>query len=486
MGQDMTEGRRPHRTLLPDTVGSAPQKPTALQGRANTAHTDKQHRCRDLYGCLDAALLLDGWGDLHKPAARGVDGRTAHAYAVNLQANITAVVHRLTTHRSRAKLVRRCSIPQANGAARPWGSPALEDTVVPVACATRLMAIYAQDCLDGRDGERPGRGALEAVRDRTVDLQYGPDGSLGEADVQGCFDQLDHTRLLTRRRERSDARACLRLIRKGLKAGVLETDGRVVPPESGSPPGGSIAPVLANGYVHDALDGWCAQVVKAHCRGEARLCRSADDWVGACRYQDDAERCYRVVPARLKQCNLQVAPDKTPRLRCSRFHPSMRRRCTLLGVELVLEARPPRRAARHATHRAPEAPRGLPTDHGRDQTAPASAGTRGLPAMEYAAAGPLHLRRSARQLSLPPSRFRARSPLCVYMAQSARGEAAALSLGAVHSGSGPERESTAAHHGGQTPESVCMMATLCTAEARTTEEPDAGKLHVRDCTGGAG
>jgi RNA-directed DNA polymerase len=106
-----------------------------------------------------------------------------------------------------------------------------------------------------------------------------------------------------------------------------------VHPATGSPQGGSIAPVLANVYVHDALDGWLAKGVKAHGRGEALLCRYADDWVCAFRYQDDAERFDRVLPHRLKQFNLQVAPDKTHLLRFSRFHPSMRRRCTFLGFE---------------------------------------------------------------------------------------------------------------------------------------------------------
>ena len=91
----MTEVRSPHRTLLPDIVGSDHQKPTSLQGIANKAKTDKQHRLRDLYGCLDADLLLDCWGDLNKQAASGVDGLTAQAYAVNLQANITALAQRL-------------------------------------------------------------------------------------------------------------------------------------------------------------------------------------------------------------------------------------------------------------------------------------------------------------------------------------------------------------------------------------------------------
>jgi RNA-directed DNA polymerase len=91
-------------------------------------------------------------------------------------------------------------------------------------------------------------------------------------------------------RERSDERAFLRLIRKGLKAGILETDGHVVHPETGAPPGGSISPVLAKVSWPDVLDVWFAKVVQAHGRGEALLCRDADDWVCAFRYQDDAER----------------------------------------------------------------------------------------------------------------------------------------------------------------------------------------------------
>jgi RNA-directed DNA polymerase len=171
MGKDMTEVRSPHRTLLPDTVGAEYQKPTSLQGIANKANTAKQHRCRDLYGCLKADLVLDCWRDLNKQAASGVDGLTAAAYQADLQANITALVHRLKTQRYRAKLVRRCYSPQANGAERRRGIPALEDKLGQLACAKLWMAIYEQDFLDCSYGYRPGRGALDAVRDLTFDRQ---------------------------------------------------------------------------------------------------------------------------------------------------------------------------------------------------------------------------------------------------------------------------------------------------------------------------
>lgn len=333
MGKDVTEVRSPHRTLLPDIVGSEHQKPTSLRGIANKAKADKHHRFRDLYRCLDADLLRACWDDLNKDAAGGVDHMTAEAYAANLQANIAALAQRLKAKRYRAKLVRRCYIPKENGKERPLGIPALEDKLVQLACAKLLTAIYEQDFRDCSYGYRPGRGALDAVRDLTFDLQYGTYGYLVEADVKGFFDHMDHAWLLDMLRVRIDDRAFLHLIRKWLKAGILETDGQVIHPETGTPQGGTVSPVLANVYLHYALDLWFDKVVKAHCRGEARLCRYADDWVCAFRFQDDAERFYRVLPKRLAKFHLQVAPEKTHLLRFSRFHPGMRRRFTFLGFE---------------------------------------------------------------------------------------------------------------------------------------------------------
>jgi RNA-directed DNA polymerase len=134
-------------------------------------------------------------------------------------------------------------------------------------------------------------------------------------------------------RLRIDDRAFLHLIRQWLKAGILDTDGQVVHPETGTPQGGTVSPVLANVYLHYALDLWFEQVVKPHCRGEALLCRYADDWVCAFRLQEDAERFFRVLPKRLGKFHLQVASEKTHLRRFSRFHPSKKRRFTFLGFE---------------------------------------------------------------------------------------------------------------------------------------------------------
>jgi RNA-directed DNA polymerase len=333
MGKDLTEVRSSHRQLVPDSVGPEHHEPTFLRAIAIKAKTQKQHRFRDLYRYLDADLLRHCWRDLNKRAASGVDGMTASEYAEELDTRIEALAERLKTKRYRTRLVRRVYIPKENGKERPLGIPALEDKLVQLAAGKLLTAIYEADFLASSYGYRPGRGAADAVKDLTFDLQYGTYGYVVEADIKGLFDHVDHDGLLLMLKERIDDGAFLGLIRKWLKAGVLERDGTVVHPDTGTPQGGIVSPVLANVYLHYALDLWFERRVKPHCRGEALVSRYADDFVCAFRYRDDAERFYRVLPKRLEKFSLEVAPDKTRCLRFSRFHPSMKRRFTFLGFE---------------------------------------------------------------------------------------------------------------------------------------------------------
>lgn len=319
---------------MPDTVGLEQHEPTSLRGIALRAHACKDHRFRDLYRCLDAELLRRCWRDLNKRSASGVDEVTAQAYEQDLPANILALAERLKTKRYRAKLVRRCYIPKENGGERPLGIPALEDKLVQLACAKLLEAIYEQDFLPVSYGYRPGRGAKDAVCDLGFNLQYSKLGHVVEADIQGFFDHLDHDWLLKMLSLRIDDRAFLNLIRKWLKAGVLDTDGQVLHPVTGTPQGGIVSPILANVYLHYALDLWFERMVKPRCAGQAIIIRYADDFVCAFQYLADAKRYYRTLPKRLEKFRLQVAPEKTRILRFSRFHPGLPRRFAFLGFEL--------------------------------------------------------------------------------------------------------------------------------------------------------
>jgi group II intron reverse transcriptase/maturase len=283
---------------------------------------------------VNAELLMHCWHGLNKDAASGVDGVTAEIYAANLEGNITDLAERVKAGRYRAKLVRRVYIPKENGKERPLGIPALEDKLVQLACAKLLGAIYEEDFLDCSHGYRPGRSAKDTVIDLTFELMYGKFGFLVEADVRGFFENMGHDWLLRMLALRIDDRAFLNLIRKWLKAGILDTDGAVLHPDTGTPQGGIVSPVLANLYLHHVLDLWFERVVKPRCRGEALLCRYADDFVCAFRFRDDAQRFFKALPQRLAKFGLEVAPEKTQVLRFSRFHPSMTRRVTFLGFEL--------------------------------------------------------------------------------------------------------------------------------------------------------
>lgn len=336
----MTDVRSPQRKLTPDGVGPGQREPTSLRGIAHKAKTHKRHRFQNLYRMIDAELLLYCWGDLNEDAASGVDKVSAAEYAENLQANVAALGEKLKKKRYRAKLVRRSYIPKGEGKRRPLGILVIDDKLVQLACAKLLGAIYGPEFLDCSYAYRPERGPLDAVRDLTFQLQYGCYGYAVELDIKSYFDTIDHDWLLRMLSLRIDDKAFLNLIRKWLKAGILETDGKIIHPETGTPQGGIVSPVLANVYLHHVLDLWFEKMVKPQIRGEALWWRFADDGVCTFRFEADAERVYRELPKRLKKFGLEVAPEKTRIVRFSRFHPGKQRRFAFLGFEFYWEADP--------------------------------------------------------------------------------------------------------------------------------------------------
>jgi len=307
---------------------------TSLQAIAIKAGERPKHRFQNLYKELNMELLWAGYERLNRKAAPGVDGQTWKEYQNELLPRLSGLVSRLKEGRYKTQLIKRVYIPKGNGKERPLGIPALEDKVVQQSAATLLQSIFETDFLDCSYGYRPKRSAHEAIHSLNVNLQYGKYGYVVEADIKGFFDCVDHDWLLTMLEQRIDDRAFLKLIRKWLKAGIMQPDGRVERPEEGTPQGGLVSPVLANIYLHYVLDIWFEKKVKPNLQGEALLVRYADDFVCAFRYRKDAERFYRTLPKRLGKFGLELSPEKTRLMRFSRFHPSGKRRINFLGFEL--------------------------------------------------------------------------------------------------------------------------------------------------------
>ena len=333
MGKDLTEVRSPQRQLIPDIEDWERHELPFLRGIAYKAKMQPTYRFRDLSREVNKTLLRHSFRKINKKAASGVDRVTYKAYKEHFESNIDDLVGRLKRGSYRARLVKRKHIPKGRGKTRALGLPVLEDKLLQTSCSEILSAIYEQDFHPFSYGYRPRRSARQAVDDLAVRMQFGKFGYVVEADIKGFFNHIDHDLLLEILAQRIDDKRFLRLIRKWLKAGILEEDQGIHYPEEGTPQGGSISPILANVYLHHALDEWFVKAVKPHCKGDAIMCRYADDFVCAFQYAEDAEKFYQVLPKRLAKYNLEVAEEKTNKLRFSRFQPGLKQRFCFLSFE---------------------------------------------------------------------------------------------------------------------------------------------------------
>jgi RNA-directed DNA polymerase len=260
---------------------------------------------------IDLLWLQEAYRRTRKDGAVGVDGQTAADYEANLKENLQLLLNRAKSGGYRAPPVRRVHIPKGTGGdTRPIGIPTFEDKVLQRAVAMLLEPICEQDFYDCSHGFRPGRSAhqaLDALWQQT--MQMGG-GWILEADIRKFFDTLDHAHLreLLQRRVRDGV--VLRLIGKWLNAGVLE-DEMLTYPETGSPQGGVISPLLANLYLHYVLDEWFAAAVRPRMRGRSFLIRYADDFVMGFSLEHDARRVMAVLPKRFEKYGLTIHPDKT-------------------------------------------------------------------------------------------------------------------------------------------------------------------------------
>jgi len=267
---------------------------------------------------IDMDWMLEAYRRTRKDGATGVDGQTADEYATDLEDNLRSLLGRAKGDAYRAPPVRRVYIPKGTGnETRPIGIPTFEDKVLQRAVAMVLEAVYEQDFLDCSYGFRPGRSphqALEAARNQMMAMG----GSwIVEVDIQKFFDTLDHAHLreLLSRRVRDGV--LRRLIGKWLNAGVLE-EGKLTHPETGTPQGGVISPLLANIYLHYVLDVWFEREVKPRLSGRAFLVRFADDFVMGFEREEDARRVLGELPERFGQYGLRLHPTKTRLVRFRR------------------------------------------------------------------------------------------------------------------------------------------------------------------------
>ena len=233
------------------------------QGLERVREAAKQRKKKQLTNLLHHVtieLLKDAYSWLKREAAPGVDGRTWQSYKQNLEANLVELHSRIHRGTYRALPSRRQYIPKPDGRQRPMGIAALEDKIVQRAVVEVLNAIYEEDFLGFSYGFRPGRGQHDALDALAVGITRTKVNWIVDADIAGFFDAVSHEWLMRFVEHRIGDRRINRLIRKWLKAGVME-EGELVPTEAGTPQGAVVSPLLANIYLHYVFDLWASTKV---------------------------------------------------------------------------------------------------------------------------------------------------------------------------------------------------------------------------------
>lgn len=260
---------------------------------------------------IDVEFLAEAYRRTRKDGAPGVDRQTAEQFAVDLEGNLQRLLDRFKSGTYRAPPVKRVHIPKGDGSkTRPIGIPTFEDKVLQRAVAMVLEAVYEQDFLDCSYGFRPSRSAHQALQALWETLTEMGGGWVLEVDIKSFFDSLDHGHLRSFLDQRVRDGVLRRAIDKWLKAGVME-EGMLTHPDSGTPQGGVISPLLANVYLHEVLDVWFETQVRPRLAGRAVLIRYADDFVIAFSSEIDARRVMNVLPKRFGKFGLTLHPDKT-------------------------------------------------------------------------------------------------------------------------------------------------------------------------------
>ena len=252
-------------------------------------------------------------------SAVGIDGQTAQAAKDSFSEWIGPMLQSIHRQGYHASAVRRVYIPKPGKTEkRPLGVPTIADRALQRSAAEVMSAIYEQDFLPCSFGGRPRLSAHHALATLNEIIAGGKISWVLEADVKNFFGSLSHEWLLRFVEHRVGDPRLINLIRRWLKAGVME-DGAIHPSDEGTPQGGSISVLLSNLYLHYVLDLWFERVVRGRLRGEARLVRYIDDFVICFQYREDAIRVETALRRRLEKFSLTLEPDKTRLVEFGRF-----------------------------------------------------------------------------------------------------------------------------------------------------------------------
>jgi len=297
----------------------------ALERIRKVARERKKERFTALFHHINTDLLEVAFFELKADAAPGVDRLTWKDYEADLKRNLEDLHGRVQRGAYRALPSRRVYIPKPDGRQRPLAVAALEDKIVQRAVVALLNAIYEEDFLGFSYGFRPGRGTHDALDALCVGIDSRKVSFILDADIRSFFDEISQEWLIRFLEHRIGDKRIIRLIQKWLKAGILE-EGVVSVSDRGTGQGAVISPLLANVYLHYALDLWAVRWRRRQATGDMIIVRYADDFIVGFQHESDARRFLDEMRKRLGEFALSLHPEKTRLIEFGRFAAERRKR----------------------------------------------------------------------------------------------------------------------------------------------------------------
>jgi len=264
----------------------------------------------NLHSFIDESMLGESFRRLNRRGAAGVDGQRWQEYNEQKGDRIPALHRAFKSGTYRAPSILRKYIPKGDGKMRPLGLPTVEDKILQSAVTRVLTPIYEQEFYDFSYGFREGKSQHQALDRLFREVSFARKRYIIDADMRNYFGTIDHGCMREFLDQRIKDGVIRKQIDKWLKAGVLE-DGQVQYPETGTPQGGTISPLLSNIYLHYVLDEWFAEQIQPLLQTGSSIIRFADDFVLCFENRTDADRVMEVLPKRLGKYGLELHPDKT-------------------------------------------------------------------------------------------------------------------------------------------------------------------------------
>ncbi len=276
--------------------------------RISLSAKDLEKQFNNLFCHFTVGNLREAYHALDGSKATGIHGITKSEYGKDLDANLEDLCTRLHKGTYRPLPKRRVHIPKANGKTRPIAISEFEDKLVEWVLDKLLTCIYEPLFIRNSFGFRPRKNAHDAIKAAYLSLKDNKRPYVVEIDLRSFFDAVSHRRLIKLlKRKISDPRM-LSLISRFLVAGVLEENKELVTSEIGTPQGSIMSPILANVFLHYALDGW---FLANHTKVGGVIIRYADDAIFLFELQHEAESFRDDLKARLNEFGLELNEEKS-------------------------------------------------------------------------------------------------------------------------------------------------------------------------------